>query len=116
MHGELIAIDLETTGLDSTSDSIIEIGAVQMRDGEIIDEFSQLIDPGFPIPSNITHLTGITTDQVVGQPSIDRVLPAFKRFVGDAPVIGHSINFDAGFMARHGAMTANPLIDTYDLA
>lgn len=116
MRGELIALDLETTGLDSATDSIIEIGAVRMRDGEIIDEFSQLIDPGFPIPAHITHLTGITNDQVTGQPSIARVLPALKQFVGDAPVIGHSINFDAAFLARHDALKTNLKIDTYDLA
>lgn len=116
MRGELIAIDLETTGLDSANDRIIEIGAVRMQDGKIIDEFEQLIDPGFPVPPAVTHITGITTDQVAGQPSIEQVLPALKKFVGDAPVIGHSINFDAAFLARYNVLTANMLIDTYDLA
>ncbi len=116
MRGELIAIDLETTGLDPHADSIIEIGAVRIENGQVIDEFSQLIDPGFPIPPNITHITGITSDHVIGCPSIERILPALKKFVGDAPVIGHSINFDAAFMARQGALQTNLLIDTYDLA
>jgi ATP-dependent DNA helicase DinG len=116
MRGELVALDLETTGLDPTNDSIIEIGAVRIRDGEVIDEFGQLIDPGFPIPPAITHLTGITTDQVVGQPPIERVLPALKKFIGEAPVIGHNINFDAAFLARHDALKGNLKIDTYDLA
>ena len=116
MRGELVAIDLETTGLDVKNDSIIEIGAVRLADGQIVDEFSQLIDPGFPIPPNITHITGIATEQVVGQPKIDAVLPAIKAFVGDAPIIGHNIDFDAGFMVRHGALEANLRLDTYDLA
>jgi DNA polymerase-3 subunit epsilon/ATP-dependent DNA helicase DinG len=116
MRGELVALDLETTGLDPTTDSIIEIGAVRIREGAVIDEFSQLINPGFSIPASITHLTGITTDQVAGQPQIARVLPALKKFVGNAPVIGHSINFDAAFLARHDALKANLKIDTYDLA
>jgi len=116
MRGELVAIDLETTGLDPLNDAIIEIGAVRMVDGEIVDELSQLIDPGFPIPPYITHLTGITTDDVSGQPPIERVLPGFKHFVGDAPVIGHYIKFDAEFLARHGALRSHLLIDTYDLA
>ncbi|MBZ0298842.1 MAG: DEAD/DEAH box helicase [Anaerolineae bacterium] len=116
MRGELVAIDLETTGLDPLHDSIIEIGAVRFKDGQVVDELSQLIDPGFPIPATITHITGITTEHITGQPSIDRVLPVVKQFVGDAPVIGHTINFDAAFMAQQGALKTNPLIDTYDLA
>lgn len=116
MRGELIAIDLETTGLDPHNDSIIEIGAVRIENGQVIDEFSQLIDPGFPIPPNITHLTGITTDHVTGCPTIERIIPALKKFVGDTPVIGHTINFDAAFLARQGVLQSHLLIDTYDLA
>ncbi len=116
MRGELVAIDLETTGLDISSDSIIEIGAVRIREGQIIDEFSQLIDPGFPIPGFVSHLTGITTEQVAGMPPIERVIPAIKAFVGDAPLIGHNIDFDAGFLGKYDAVRANTRLDTYDLA
>lgn len=116
MRGELVAIDLETTGLDPLNDSIIEIGAVRIHNGEIIDEYQQLIDPGFPIPPYIMHLTEISTDMVAGKPGIQQVLPNFKKFVRDSPVIGHSINFDAGFLRPHNVLSANMLIDTYDLA
>src|SRR5690606_34901810 len=101
---------------DVTSDSIIEIGAVRVVDGEVVDEFSQLIDPGFNIPHFITSITGITTEQVAGQPKIEQVLPRIKALVGDAPLIGHNINFDADFMVKHGALQGNVRIDAYDLA
>lgn len=116
MRGELVAIDLETTGLDVHTDSIIEIGAVRLLDGQVVDEYAQLIDPGFPIPPFITSITGIDTAQVTGQPKIEQVLPAIKAFVGDTPIIGHNIDFDAGFMNKHGALETNVRIDTYDLA
>ncbi len=116
MRGELVAIDLETTGLDTATDSIIEIGAVRLRDGQVVDEYSQLVDPGFVIPPNITHITGITTDDVTGKPSIERVLPEIKRFVQDTPLVGHNIDFDADFLSRYGAFQTNTRIDTYDLA
>ena len=116
MRGELVALDLETTGLDPRSDSIIEIGAVRLRDGEIIDSYSQLIDPGFPIPPGVTHITGIRTDDVIGQPRIASVLPALRRFVRDSPLVGHNIGFDAAFLARQGVFEANARIDTYEMA
>jgi ATP-dependent DNA helicase DinG len=116
MHGELVIIDLETTGLDVTQDSIIEVGAVRLKDGVIIDRFSQLIDPEFPIPPNITHITGIRPEDVTGKPKIESVLPKISKFVRDAPLIGHNINFDADFLNRYGLLTTNLRIDTYELA
>lgn len=116
MRGELVAIDLETTGLDPARDSIIEVGAVRMRDGQIIDQYSQLIDPGIPLPAMITHLTGIRPEDLDGKPDIKTVLPAIRAFVRDAPIIAHNISFDAAFLARHKTLESNLRIDTYDLA
>ncbi len=116
MRGELVAIDLETTGLDPASDAIIEIGAVRMEDGKILEEYSQLINPGIPIPERTTLLTGIAQEDVANAPRLNSVLPDIEMFIGKAPVIGHSVSFDAGFMNRAGAMTGNLLLDTYDLA
>jgi DNA polymerase-3 subunit epsilon/ATP-dependent DNA helicase DinG len=116
MRGELVAIDLETTGLDPANDAIIELAAVRMIDGQITETYQQLVDPGVTIPAQITHITGITTEMVVGQPTIERTLAAFKQFVGSAPVIGHTVAFDAAFLRRYGALQANMLLDTYDLA
>lgn len=116
MRGELVAIDLETTGLDATQDAIIEVGIVRMRDGSITDEFSTLVNPGTPISEFITQLTGIRNEDVQAAPTIDKVLPQIIEFVGDAPLVGHNIMFDASFFYRYGALKRNVRIDTFDLA
>lgn len=116
MRDELVVLDLETTGLDVNLDSIIEIGAIRTKNGIILDEFSQLIDPGFPIPSTTTHLTGIRTEDVAGKPGINAMLPALKKFIGSSPIIGHNVSFDTAFLQRHGLAQDNLRIDTYDLA
>ena len=116
MHVELVALDLETTGLDPERDSIIEIGAVRMCDGQVIDEYSQLVNPGVPLPREITDITGIRPEQLVGQPPIGEILPEVLRFVANAPVIGHNVNFDMDFLARQGVLRGNLRLDTAELA
>ncbi|MBK9749749.1 MAG: DEAD/DEAH box helicase [Chloroflexi bacterium] len=116
MRGELVALDLETTGLDPTQDQIIEIGAVRFRNGEVIDEFNELVDPGRPIPPIVSTLTGIQNDDLVGKPRLATVLPKLKEFVGDSPFVGHNIGFDASFLYKQGALQDNLRIDTYELA
>ena len=116
MRVELVSLDLETTGLDPRRDDIIEIGAVRMRDGRIVDEYSQLVDPGVPLPDIITDITGIRQEQLLGQPSINSVLPAFTSFVGEAPVIGHNVDFDMDFLARQRALRETLRLDTVELA
>lgn len=117
MRGELVALDLETTGLDPKQDAIIEIGAVRMLDGEITAEFSTLVDPGIPIPPHITHITGIRTQDVAGAPRIETVLPRIEEFVGTRPVIAHNTSIDMGFLqGKHRILLPNLPIDTYDLA
>jgi ATP-dependent DNA helicase DinG len=116
MRGELVAIDLETTGLDPNTDNIIEVGAVRINDGEIVEEFSTLVNPGGNIPQNVTHITGIRTEDVLDAPRINAVLKQITDFVGGAPLVGHNVNFDANFLARHGILKNNLRIDTYDLA
>lgn len=117
MRGELVALDLETTGLDHTQDAIIEVGAVRMVEGKILDEFSTFVDPGVNIPPHITHITGINSRDVAGAPKIDSVLPQIAAFVGNAPVIAHNISLDMGFLQqRHGILRNVRKIDTYELA
>ena len=116
MRGEIVAVDLETTGLDATRDEIIEIGAVRFRDGVIIDEFSALIDPGRSLPTLITSLTGLRDDDLVGKPKLAAVLPQLLAFVGDSPLLGHNIGFDTSFLYRQGILQNNLRIDTYELA
>ncbi len=117
MRDELVAIDLESTGLDLMTDAIIEVGAVRIRDGVVIDEFSTMVNPDKPIPPQITYITGIHQEDVAGAPSINAVLPQITAFVGASPLIAHNISLDMGFLQdRHGILRGNGRIDTYDLA
>ncbi|MBC7871286.1 MAG: 3'-5' exonuclease, partial [Chitinophagaceae bacterium] len=117
MRDEIVAIDLETTGLDPTKDDIIEIGAVRMKDGKVIDEFSTFVNPGSPIPPNVSHITGIFPADVVGAPDIKALLPKLNDFVGDSPMVAHNLSLDMGFLQqRYGILRGNTRIDTYDLA
>jgi len=117
MRDEIVAIDLETTGLDPTKDDIIEIGAVRMKDGKVIDEFSTFVNPGSPIPANVSHITGIFPPDVVGAPDIQTLLPKISTFIGDSPIVAHNLSLDMGFLQqRYGILRGNTRIDTYDLA
>lgn len=112
----LVAIDIETTGLDPNNDAIIEIGAVRFNGTRIEAEWSTLIHPGRPIPSFISQLTGITNDMVRNAPSIREVLADLAQFVGDAPVLGHNVSFDLAFLNRQNLLRFNQVVDTYELA
>jgi len=116
MRGDIVAFDLETTGLSVSDDSIIEIGAVKMRDGEVIDEYGVLVNPGFVIPDEVTRITGIEQADIRHAPTLAQVLPDFIQFVGNAPVIAHNAAFDVGFMNRFGALKDNFSIDTVSLS
>ncbi len=112
----IVALDIETTGLDADKDAIIEIGAVKFKDHRIEDEFQTLIHPGRRIPPFITNLTGISDQMVLQAPAIQDVLPSLAEFVGRAPVLGQNVRFDLGFLRRQGVLRTNPMLDTYDMA
>ncbi|PJF26983.1 MAG: hypothetical protein CUN53_05775 [Phototrophicales bacterium] len=116
MRGELVALDLETTGLDPAHDDIIEIGAVRFEGNRIVDELAVLVKPTRPIPSIVTQLTGIAPEDVANAPPIAEALPQLTAFVGSAPWIAHNAAFDGAFLDRHRALTGNFRIDTFDLA
>ncbi len=96
--GEFVAFDLETTGLSSRNDRIIEIGAVRMRRGQEIARFQTFVDPKRRLEPKIIELTGITDAMLKGAPKIETVLPDFLAFVGDSPVVAHNADFDTGFI------------------
>ncbi|MCC7209786.1 MAG: 3'-5' exoribonuclease [Anaerolineae bacterium] len=116
MRGPLISLDLETTGLDPADAQIMEIGAVRFKDGEILETYSTLVDPGVPIPQRVTDITGITKEDLLGAPRLADVLPALVEFVGDSPIVGHNVDFDLRFLYKQNVLTDNLSIDTYELA
>lgn len=116
MRGTLIALDLETTGLDVNEAHIIEIGAAKFRDSEMLETLTMLVDPGIPLPPRISDITGIKPDDLLGAPKLVEVLPKLIRFVGDAPIVGHNVDFDLRFLHKQKVLLQNPAIDTYEMA
>ena len=95
---EYVAFDLETTGLSSANDRIIEIGAVIMKNGEELDRFQTFVDPQRPLEKKIVELTGITDEMLRGAPGIEEVLPKFLEFIGGRVLVAHNSDFDTGFI------------------
>ena len=93
-----VVFDLETTGLDSDRDQIIEIGAVRVEKGEITERFHQMVNPGVSIPPEASEINHITNDMVKGQPRLKEVLPSFLEFVGTDVLAAHNGGFDASFL------------------
>lgn len=96
---EFVAFDLETTGLNSDTDKITEIGAVLVKDGKVLDRFQTFVDPEMPIPYDITRLTGIKDSDVNGAPKEAEAVAAFLDFVGGRILAAHNADFDMGFIA-----------------
>ena len=97
---DFVCIDLETTGLNPKRDRIIEIGAVKVRNGEITDRFQQLIDPKQQLEERVEILTGISSKDLEGNPTIQEVLPALREFLGEEVLLGHRVLFDYSFLKR----------------
>jgi len=111
-----VAVDLETTGLDPERDVIIEIGAVKFRGHQVLDTWSNLVNPGRPIPYQIEQLTGITSSEVHKAPQLHTLARSFARFVGQYPVVAHNVKFDMSFLQRQGLLRQNLPVDTFELA
>ncbi len=119
---DYVIFDLETTGTSCQLDEVVEISAVKVVSGEIVDEFSTLVNPGMPIPYYASEVNGITDDMVADSPTFEGVLRNFLEFVGDAVLVGHNIHtFDMKFIQRDaqryfGKSIGNDYIDTLQLA
>ena len=115
-----VVFDIETTGFDPFNDKIIEIGAVKMKGKEIIDEFSEFVNPKIPIPKEIVKLTSITDEMVKDAPDIKTILPRFLEFCGDSTVVAHNAKFDVGFIKQKSSdqnLEFSPsVVDTLPLA
>ncbi len=112
-----IAIDVETTGLDSKTDRIIEIGAVKFAGSKITGSFNTFVNPGMALPDPIIRLTGITPGDLSSAPSFGEVADKLLEFIGHSPLCGHQIDFDISFLneelKRIGKpKLASPEIDT----
>ncbi|MDQ2907235.1 MAG: exonuclease domain-containing protein [Chloroflexota bacterium] len=111
-----VALDLETTGLHAEQDAILEVAAIKFQGATILDTMETLVAPGRSIPYRVQRLTGITPQQLPGVPSFDSIAQKLQLFIGEYPIVGHSIPFDVSFLRRRGLAHNNPLIDTFELA
>ena len=111
-----VSLDLETTGLSSDSDDIIEIGAIKFQGDNSIETFQSFVNPNRELSSFISSYTGISQDQVDNAAQFSSIAPGLISFIGKIPIVGHNIPFDIGFLSSKGLRLSNPLCDTWDLA
>lgn len=120
MLGKLVVLDIETTGLNSKKDKIIEIGAVLLEDRKIIDTYQTLINPEVEIKKEIRDLTGISDDDVKNAPKIEDEIHNFVEFIKTYPLVAHNATFDINFIEREVKMQGytldNNIIDTLQLS
>lgn len=119
---DYVIFDLETTGISCRYDEIIEISSVKVRGGNVIEEFSELVNPGRPIPFAASSVNHISNDMVAGAPPFSEVLPRFLKFIEEDTLVGHNIStFDMKFLYRDcekyfGQTLTNDYIDTLRLS
>jgi DNA polymerase III subunit epsilon len=113
-----VVFDLETTGSSAGEGGITELGALKLLRGQVVEEFSTLVNPGRPIEPFVVRLTGITDRMVAEAPGISEVMLRFEEFVEGSVLVGHNVHFDCSFVtaARDGSPLPNPLLDTLRLA
>ena len=117
-----VVFDFETTGFNAGgADSIIEIGAVKIKNGEILEKYDELINPGRPLPQKIIDVTNITDDMLEGKDNEENAVKRFIAWFGDCPMVAHNAKFDVSFLEMAykkynlGTFT-NPVIDTLELS
>ncbi|GAB6188725.1 DNA polymerase III subunit alpha [Marinitoga arctica] len=116
-----VVFDFETTGFDPNMEEIIEIGAVKIKKGEIVDIFHKMVKPRKNVPQKIQEITGITNEMLSNALSIEEVLPSFFEFISDSVLVAHNANFDYRFLRRWVKEIMNieikiPYIDTLAMA
>ena len=110
---EIVCFDIETTGLKVTQEAITEIGAVRLRNGEIVETFQTFVDPERRLTPEIIGLTGITDDMLRGAPKLKDALTAFLAFAGNAPLAAHNAEFDISFIRAGCQKCGIPFEPTY---
>ncbi len=121
LNQEYVVFDTETTGFYVGSDQMIEIGAVKIKAGEVIDRFDEFIDPGRSIPEKITELTNITDEMLKGHDNEETVTKRFLEWTGPLPMVAHNAKFDIGFISAACAKYnlgefTNTVLDTMSMA
>lgn len=116
-----VVFDVETTGLSTAYDTIIELAAVKIKEGRVIDKFERFSNPHKPLTAKIIELTHITDDMLKDAPEVDEVVAEFKEFIGDSIVVAHNASFDMGFLYtaynKAGIQgVVHPVIDTLELS
>ncbi len=101
LDASYVVFDIETTGLSAEKNKIIEIGAVKVADGKIVEKFSQFVNPQVPIPFEIEQLTSIKDEMVMDAPTIEQVLPEFMEFCKGAVMVAHNADFDMSFIKKN---------------
>ena len=120
LDDDYVVFDLETTGLSVRKNKIIEIGAVKVSGGKIVDRFSTFVNPKEPIPFQIENLTGISDGMVMDAPEIEEILPEFLEFARDCVLVAHNAEFDTGFIINEAEKQKLPhdftIVDTVPLS
>lgn len=113
---QFVVLDIETTGVNANLDKIIEVAAIKFVNFQPVSEFTSLVNPQIPLSEDVSQLTGITQQELVGAPLWETVQPEFLDFIGELPLIGHNIRcFDIHFLnCAIGSELRNPVIDTLD--
>ena len=117
-----VVFDFETTGFNAGGvDSIIEIGAVKINNGTIMDRYDELINPGRPLPEKIVELTNITDTMLEGKDNEEQAVKRFIEWFGDCPMVAHNAKFDVSFLEMaykkyNLGKFENPVIDTLELS
>ena len=111
-----VALDVETTGLDPEGDDIIEVGAVKFQGQRTLETFQSFVNPHRRLNDFVKRFTGIAQSDVDAAPPFSVVAGQLVPFVGSAPIVGHHLGFDLGFLASKGVRLSNPRTDTWDLA
>ena len=120
MINSFVSIDLETSGLDPKQDRILEIAAIKVVDGEVVDTYETLVDAGMRLSERIVSLTGISEEMTKKGIEVDEAIRKCVEFIGDMPILGHCIQFDYSFLKRaavnHGLSFEKEGIDTLRIA
>ncbi len=110
-----VAVDLETTGLDPKKETIIEVGLIHFNKGKIEERFCKTVNPGKTVSDHVLILTGIKQKELISSPTLEKIVPEIKEFIGNKPLVGHNVGFDISFLEKSFPLN-NITYDTFNLS